>query len=249
MKRRSYIAISLLALILLVFLALQTPLLSGIRGVAWRGWLAVVTFVLPVGRLAIDNDVEEQLRVLTTENIRLKAQEQDYTRLRDQLGSPAFASYRSIPAEVAARPLDTFGVSFTINRGAQEGVTLGAPVVVYGSTLLGFITQLHEHTAVVQLLLHPSTNLAVEILNEGNARGLLVGRRYTSLAITTVPRDAQITSSQEVVTVAREGLPHGLRVGTIGTPLREENQAYQEATITLPYDPDDVRAVNVIVEP
>lgn len=248
MKRRSYIALSLLALILLGFLALQTPLLRGIRGTAWRGWLSVVTVVLPVGQLSIENDVETQLQVLTTENIRLKAEVQDYQRLREQLGSPAFASYRVIPAEVSGRPLDTFGVSFTINRGAKDGVTLQAPVVVYGSTLIGFVAQLHEHTAVVQLLLHPSTNLAVEILGESNARGLLVGRRYTSLAITTVPRDAQLKSTQEVVTVAREGLPHGLRIGTIGTPLREENQAYQEATITMPYDPDDLRAVNVIVE-
>lgn len=249
MKRRSFIAISILAVIVVVFLALQTPLLRGIRGTAWHVWLSAVTFVLPVGQLAIDNDVAAQLRELTTQNIRLKAELQDYQRLREQLGSPAFSSYRTISAEVAARPLDTFGVSFIINRGAKEGVTLQAPVVVYGSTLLGFVSQLHEHTAVVQLLLHPATNLAVEILDESNARGLLIGRRYTSLAITTVPRDAQIKSGQAVVTSAREGLPHGLHVGTIGMALREENQAYQEATITLPYDPDDVRAVNVIVEP
>lgn len=249
MKRRSKIALAALGAVIAILLALQTPLLRGVRGAAWQMWLTVVTYVLPVGRLTVDNDVEQQLHQLTSENIRLKAEQQDYRQLREQLGSPSFASYRVIPAEVAARPIDTFGVAFTINRGAKDGVTLQAPVVVYGSTLVGFVTQLYEHSAVVQLLLHPSTNLSVEIVGEGNARGLLVGQRYTSLALTTVPRDAQLQDGQDVVTVAREGLPHGLRVGTIGTALREENQAYQEATITLPYDPDTLRVINVIVEP
>lgn len=249
MQRRNQIALAVLIVILVGLLSLQTPILRGARSAAWQGWIAVITSLVPVGRLAIDNDVTTQLETLTSENVRLQAELKDYQQLREQLGSPAFASYRVIGAEVAARPLDAFGVSFVINRGAKEGVTLQAPVVVYGSTLIGFVSELYEHSAQVTLLLHPSTNLSVEMVNESNPKGLLIGRQYTSLAVTTIPRDATINSGDEVVTVARENVPVGLRVGRIGTTLREENQAYQEAVLILPYDPGKLRAVHVIVEP
>lgn len=249
MKRRNKLALGLIGVLVIGLLALQTPLLRHVRGATWRTWLNVVTFVFPVGQIHIDNDVTAQIERLTSENVRYQAQQRDYVRLREQLGSPVLDSYRFIQAEVAARPLDTFGVSFRINRGVRDGVTLHAPVVIYGSTLIGFVSELNASTAVVQLLLHPSTNLPVEIESENSPKGLLVGRQYTSLAATTIPRDAAIKEGQNVVTVAGENVPYGLRVGTIGVSVRQENLAYQEASLVLPYDPDQLRAVTVVVAP
>lgn len=248
MRKRSKIALVIPTALIIGLLALQTPLLHRLRGLAWQVWLQGVTYAWPVGTIAIKNDVMTQLQHLTSENVRLRSELKDYQRLREQLGSPAFTSYRSVPAEVAARPLDTFGVSFVINKGARDGVSLGAPVVVYSSTLIGFVKQLHETSAIVELLLHPSTNVAVEIVSESSPQGLLVGRHYTSLGVTTIPRDAAMATGQEVVTVAREGLPPGLRVGTVSVIIRAEDHAYQEATLAVPYDPDSLRAVQVIVE-
>src|SRR3989344_4169719 len=114
MLQRNKIALVVAGVLILAFLALQTPLLTRVRGGAWRAWLAVVTRIVPVGMLAIDNDVLNQVQHLTSENIRLKAELNDYRHLREQLGSPTLESYRAIPAQVAGRPLDTFGVSFII---------------------------------------------------------------------------------------------------------------------------------------
>ncbi|MEX2054762.1 MAG: rod shape-determining protein MreC, partial [Candidatus Andersenbacteria bacterium] len=147
------------------------------------------------------------------------------------------------------RPIDTFRNQLTINRGSRHGVTPGAPVVIHSSTLIGFITDLYEETSIDQLLIHPATSLAAEIANETAPRGLLVGRHYTSLAITTVPQDAKLESGQKVVSSSREGLPQGLLIGTIGAVKRQENEAYQEAAVMLPYDPDSLRAVTILVLP
>lgn len=242
-------AVGALAAIIVIFLALQTPLLNRARGLAWHSWITLVTRLWPVGALEVDNDTMEQLQRLTSENVLLKAELADYQRLKEQIGSPAMASYRAIPAEASARPLDAFGVSFIINRGVKDGITLHAPVVIYSSTLIGFISELGERTATVQLLLHPSTNLTVEALGETSPRGLLVSRHYTSLVMTTIPRDAHITAGQDVVTSASDTVPTGLRVGTVGVSRSEENQAYQEASLVLPYDPDQIRAVTIIVAP
>ncbi len=249
MRRRSKIALGILVLVIMALLALQTPLLRKIRISTWSLWVQSVARVFSVGPLNISQDVATQVRQLTSENVRLRAQQADYVRLKEQLGSPSFESYRIIPGEIVSRTLDTFQVQLVINRGAKDGVIPNAPVVVYGSTLIGFVTAVAEHASTVQLLLHPSTSLAVEVLAENTPRGLLIGRQYTSLRLTTIPRDSQLQSGNDVVSVAREGLPYGLLIGRIGAASREENAAYQEAVVTLPYDPDKLRAVSIIVLP
>lgn len=249
MRRRSKIALTIGAIVLAVLLLLQTPLLERLRGHAWSVWLSTVARVFALGRLSSDATVDKRLQELLLENLRLKAQLQEYGQLKEQVASPAFESFRVIPAEIVVRPLDAFRSQMIINQGTADGVTLNAPVVVYGSSLVGFVTELHEQSAVIQLLLHPSTNFAAEVVNEMRPEGLLVGRHYTSLVLTRVPLDAELASDQTVVTPAREGVPAGLVVGMIGSITRQENEAFQEAQLKLPYDPDQLRAVNVLVLP
>jgi cell shape-determining protein MreC len=105
------------------------------------------------------------------------------------------------------------------------------------------------HTAVCRLLFHPDTSLPAEVLGQDNSRGLLRGQSYTSLALTTVPRDASLKKNQSVVTVADEQTPQGLLIGTIDHINNAKNEAYQEATLSVPYSPDDLRAVTILVAP
>jgi len=266
MKRRSKIALIFLGLIIVGLLALQTPLLATIRGQAWRIVIGSVGRVFKVGALDVETSVLDQLQKLQVENVRLRAHEKEYAQLKEQLGSPSFSSLRAIPATVEARTIDTFHSQLIINKGSAEGVTLGAPVVVHGATLVGFITELHEHGGILQLLVHPSTGLSAEVQQEQSPRGLLVGQKFTALKLITIPRDAVLEQGQPVITVAHDrelvseagksvittagqNVPAGLLIGHIGTIYRAENEAYQEAIVQLPYDLDQLRAVNVLVLP
>lgn len=249
MPRRSLIAAITLTTLIVAGLLLQTPLLRHVRSAAWTVWLSAVARVFTIGPFNVSHDVDTQLQELLAENVRLKWEQREFLLLKEQLGNPAYASFRNIPAIVAARPLDTFHSQFTINRGAKDGVTLDAPVVVYGSTLVGFVTELHEHAATVQLLLHPATNLAAQVASDKRPKGLVAGRHFTSLALTTVPRDATLTPGQDVVTVGKEGLPEGLLIGKISFVQSAEDAAYHEAVVSLLFDPDSLRAVNVLVLP
>lgn len=249
MTRRTIFALSILLVALLTLLALQTPLLRAARGYTWSFLVHGVGGVFSFGPLTLEKTVQEEIDRLLAENVRLRAQEKAYLRLKEQLGTPAFASYRPIAAEVAARPIDTFHSQLIITKGAAAGVTVGAPVVVHGSTLVGFVAELNEHTAILQLLVHPSTNLTVEVDHERRPRGLLVGRHFTALQVSTIPRDVELAAGQAVVTVGRENLPAGLLVGRISTVEFKENEAYQEAALQLPYDVDQLQAVAILVLP
>lgn len=251
MSKRSLIALSLLGIIVAVWLVFQTPLMRTVRAVAWSAWVHGVARAFGIGPLNVDNNVMEQLRTLQAENSRLKAEVADYQQLREQIGSVSFKSFYALPASISARPLDTFRSRYVINRGGADGIVPGAPVVIQESTLIGFIAKVERHTAQVQLLLHPSTSITVETVAEEedkSGRGLLNGQHYTSLKLVTVPRDIQLKEGQPVVTVAKDNLvPQGLLIGTISVVRNQEEEAYQEADLSLPYQSDNLRAVSVLI--
>lgn len=231
----------------------QTPLMRGMRAATWNYVVRKVAQVGRVGELSVEPDVNEQLARLLAENISLASQVRDYSRLRAQIGSVSIDAMRPIPAAVIGRPVDTFRLRLIISRGLKDGVVIGAPVVIRGKTLIGFVTDASSKTATVQLLLHPQTNLTVEVSPDDPdrppGRGLLQGRHYTSLSVSTIPRDVTIAPGQAVVTVASELVPFGLFVGTIGQLYTPENEPYQRADIALPYDPDIIDGVTVLVLP
>lgn len=240
-------------LAVLAFLALWTPLLSSMRGRVWQAVVVATARGFGVGEIEVRPDVLDQLARLQAQNVRLRTEVARFERLAAQLGEPVYQDFTALPAVVAARPIDTFRSQYIINRGARDGVSVGAPVVINGSTLVGFVVELSPQTAVFQLLLHPETAVPAEVVpsdqEENNlAKGLLVGAHYTSVMLTTVPRDQRIAKGEFVVTLAHNHtLPAGLLVGTIGEIRSEESEAYQRATIDVPYDVDQLQAVAVLL--
>lgn len=63
----------------------------------------------------------------------------------------------------------------------------------------------------------------------------------------TIPRDASLTIGQNVVTTSNGSqIPYGVVIGSISSISKPENEAYQQAVIQLPYNPDTVEAVTVL---
>lgn len=249
MSMRATLALLFLGLILFVGAALQTPLMRYARAYAWD---RVVGLTALVGGLRLHEADQPRLEQLLAENVRLRAEQTDYARLRQQLGAPAFVNFRAIPASVVGRPIDTFRSQLLLSRGTRQGVTVGAPVVVHGSQVVGFVSEVHAESAICQLLLHPATALTAEVLSSDKdvppLQGLVQGKQYTSLLLTTVPRDKTLNIGQQIVTTAKPGLvPYGLAIATIKDVLNPPNEAFQSAVLSLPFDPDELRAVNVLV--
>jgi len=253
MLRRSSLAISVLLGVIVIIGALQTPLLKYVRDWVWSFGVGSVAKVVHINLQEPD---QSRLEKLLAENIRLKSELKDYAHLKKNIGSPAFDDFKSIPAALIGRPLDTFQSEFIISQGAQNGVTLGAPLVIQGSILVGFVSELHEHSAVGRLLVHPSTTLAADVIDptvsvdQISSSGLVQGKSYTSLFLTTVPRDKPLHEGSQVVTQAKPGeLPGGLLIGTVKKINDQKSSAYKEAILDTPYDSDSLNAVSILVLP
>lgn len=250
MTKRSKYALGVLMGLIVVLLLLQTPLMGAVRDKAWGVWVTTFARWLAIGPLTVANNVAEQLRVLQAENVRLKAESVDYRRIRQQINSPAYDDFKQVASETIGRPPnDIWRSQYVVNRGADDGLVLGAPGVIYGSTLVGFIVELHRKTAVLQLMFHPTTSLQAEVIaHEHTGRGLVKGKFFTGVELVTVPRDVNLREGQDVVTIAQNNLvPYGLQIGKIGTIKEAEHEPYQQAQLIVPYRESSIVAVSFLV--
>ncbi len=229
-------------------LLLQVPLFRDFRDMLWDKLVAKTAAVLRVGNLKVENDVEEQVRFLLVENIRLRAENNDYKRLQRQLGSAAWDDFRKVPATILSSPADIFRSQFILNKGANDGIVLGAPVVINGSILVGTVEELNNNTSLLRLLYHPETSIKAEvILKEGVSRGLVLGKTFTGIEMIEIPRDAKLAEGQEVVALGQPGLiPYGLMIGKIELIKSGDRDPYQRARLSTWYDAGEIVAVNIL---
>lgn len=252
--KRSTLALSLLAAVILVLAFFQTPLMRQARQKTWNQIIFLIAKTFHVNDVFENKNLSDSLEQLTSENIRLKAELEDYHRLRMQLGTPSVSNLRPVQAAVLARPADTLQSELLLSKGLADGVAIGDPVVAFGSDLVGFVVEAQPHTATVETIYHPDVHVTAEIINEDEgvlpARGLLESSYYSSLRVTTIPRDIPINDGQSIVTVADSGkIPSGLVIGTVTDVQSPEHDAYQSVRVQLPYDIDTVDAVTILAQP
>lgn len=250
MTKRSKYALGVLIGLIAILLLIQTPLMRVVRDKSWNTWVTFFARWLAIGPLTVTNNVAEQLRVLQADNVRLRAESVDYQRIRRQINSPAYDDFKQISSEIVGHPPnDIWQSQYIVNRGSDDGLVLGAPGVIYGSTLVGFVVELHQRTAVLQLVFHPTTRLQAEVIaQENTGRGLVRGRFFTGVELMTVPRDVDLREGQNVVTIAQNNVvPYGLQIGKIGTIKETEYEPYQQAQLIVPYREDSIVAVTFLV--
>jgi len=234
---------------LCLLLLLQTPLFRGFRDNVWHKIIVTTGVVFRVGEFRVDNSVNDQMQTLLARNIRLRAENLDYRRLQEQLGCLARDDFNEVPAMIIGYPADIFKSQYVLNKGAADGVVLGAPVVINNSILVGTIQELNNNTSLLRLLFHPETSLKAEVITEEEIinRGLVVGKTFTGLEMVEIPRDAMLAQDQEVVTMNQPGvIPQGLFIGRVNIIKSDDRDPYQKAQLSVPYNPGEIVAVSVL---
>lgn len=254
MKKPTIVALVVLGLLVLGLGFFATPLMKNARATAWNIVVTATARVFGLGKIDISDADIDVIQKLTKDNIRLTAELNDYRRLQEQLGIPAFDTMKKIPAAIVSRPIDALTSQYIINKGIADGVPEGAPVVVMGSVLIGFTKGLSSHSSTVETLFSRGTSVTVETVStdEGSpsARGLLQSRFQTSLEMNTIPRDATVSVGQNIVTSHKEvAIPYGMVIGTIASVEKPENAAYQMAVVDVPYTIDALDGVIVLAAP
>lgn len=142
---------------------------------------------------------------------------------------------------------DIYG-SFTINKGALDGVSVNDPVIT-SAGLVGYVTETAPAYSKVVTILNPSLKLGstdrrtldIGVIN-GNSSLALKG--YT--AMNGLPRSSTVTAGDFIVTSGGGVFPEGLIIGTVVELKQQEKDTSLYAVIKPANDMDEIREVMVL---
>ncbi|MEI6862667.1 MAG: rod shape-determining protein MreC [Verrucomicrobiota bacterium] len=187
---------------------------------------------------------------------RLEQAMDENSRLRILLNLRPMPGWRYEHAGVMAREFSAWWQQLVIDKGADYGIPLDAPVVFAGG-VVGRVREVHMHTAVVALVSDPGVRLAVVVEGDprhstisytggdnpafGPARGTV---EYLPADI-TVPADGR---GQRLLTSGNGGVfPAGLPVGLLMRVEPSPDGLFQTGEVLLPTKLSALDEVTVLV--
>ena len=132
----------------------------------------------------------------------------------DQLSAPP--DIGRVNVRVVESALSNFELSLDIDKGSDDGIAIGMPVVT-GNGLVGRVSQVTPSTARVTPIITRGFAVGIRMVRSGDlgvAEGQGSGK---SLLIDLVELDSPITPGESVLTAGLQGspFPEGLVVGTV----------------------------------
>ena len=190
-------------------------------------------------QLAQQADRAARAEQLAVENARLRA-------LLEL--APALAT-RSQAAEVLYEAADPYSRKFFVNRGMNQGIVLGSPVV-NDAGVLGQVTRVYPLSAEVTLL--ADKGAAIPVLNpRTQQRGAAFGGLATGTAMELrfVAANADVRVGDLLQTSGVDGVyPAGLAVARVTQVERQAEGGFARVTLAPAAAPDGVRHV-LLLEP
>lgn len=183
-------------------------------------------------------DIRQQNAQLEAENARLKAQ---IVELQQQLGeyrilaalldfARAHPEHQYLGATVIGRDISPFLHYVIINRGSDDGLRHGMPIVTQNG-LAGRISQTTAKSARVKLITDPSIRVNVRI-QPSRSEAVLTGSITGDITLEQIPQEAKINPGNLVLTSGLGGqYPPNIIVGQLTSVRSQEYALFQSASI------------------
>lgn len=162
----------------------------------------------------------------------------DFSRARPE------NTYRA--AAVIGRDPSPFLHYVIINRGSNDGIRRGMPVVT-DQGLVGRVDAVIANAARVQLITDPASSINVRLQN-AEEEGALVGSVTGDVVMEQIPQDAEVETGDLVLTSGLGGgYPPDLIVGQVVNIRSRDYDLFQQATVQPVVDFNRLQIVLIIV--
>jgi rod shape-determining protein MreC len=196
--------------------------------------------------------INEKLREKDLQRAVLAAREPALARLLHfEQGSTFPGDYRAINAAVISPSGGPFAHTLAIEAGASYGVRLDSPVVS-GDGLVGIVSNVFPHTAVVRLLADPDTFVAARDLDT-QVRGMIHTGPGGTLILDQVSKQRRVKEGDKLVTAGTHNAqypdlyPYGIPIGTVTSVSATDTATYLQVQVQPFADLGSLEAVAVLV--
>ena len=182
--------------------------------------------------LLAENDTLKAQQVLLQAQIqKLRTEQQENTQLQALLQSSAQSYGKLLVAELLAVDSDPGSQQMILNRGTQQGVYVGQPVLD-ASGVMGQVIEVSPYTSRILLITDNRSAIPVQDSRNGY-RAIATGEgSLGSLRLVNVPATADFQVGDKLVSSGLDGrYPVGYPVGTISKALRNTGQPFMNIIV------------------
>jgi rod shape-determining protein MreC len=244
MKRRAHLSLTVIAIVILLIFA---------RGWFERGIQIIQRPLAQAGtwfyKQPNKEELERRLVALSIDKAKYEQLIQENQELKEVLGYIERSDLTSIMATIIARSNTIQTSTFSIDRGEQDGIKVGDPVIVKDGVLIGKVISVTQKSSTVRTLSDPAVATAVSLLNQSQTIGVAEGMAGNLLKLNFIPQETVIEIDNLVVTSGLEPrIPSGLLVGIINDVRPEPNAPFLEAVIEPLVDSRLHTSVQVLIQ-
>ena len=136
----------------------------------------------------------------------------------------------TLTAYVTTRDLTGLRTIIGIDRGSNDGLRIGLPVLAAGGTLIGQIIDVRPHTAFVRLITDPDS--AVRVLHQpSRSEVVATGDTLGNLEV-RIPWTSEVELGHIFVTSGLDGeLPQGIPVGRVSAAEGTVQDAFRHVVL------------------
>ncbi|MGC8787883.1 MAG: rod shape-determining protein MreC, partial [Anaerolineae bacterium] len=176
-------------------------------------------------------ELQDTVDRLMIENVRLREAEIERAILREQLQFKlANPTYELLAAEVIGRDPSNLMQYIIIDRGTNDGIAVGMPVVT-ARGLVGRVTAVYPQSARVMLLTDPSSSVNA-LIQSSRATGVVQGQGQRGLAMRYIEQSEQVEVGDIVLTSGLGGnFPKRLVIGQVTAVKRNDVEMFQEVRL------------------
>ncbi|MGA8049386.1 MAG: rod shape-determining protein MreC [Burkholderiales bacterium] len=170
-----------------------------------------------------EDNAELRARLLASERDaqRYQAAEAEAERLRRLVGAAEHIQRKSIPAEIVYAGRDPYSLRVIIDKGSQQGVAAGSPVVD-DTGVVGQVTRVFPLTAEVTLVTERDHAIPVEVVRTGLRVVAFGGGSSGLLELRFIAPNVEIRNGDLLATSGIDGTyPAGLPVATVSRVERD----------------------------
>jgi rod shape-determining protein MreC len=170
-------------------------------------------------------ELEEKNEELRATVIQLEEYRQENKRLSSLLQLSDAYDLESVGARVISQSSDAWNRTITIDKGKNNGVRVGMPVLS-ANGLLGQIEIVGATSSVIRLITDEQSGVSV-LIQSSRAGGVLSGSVEGLLYLRYISVDQQVSVGDAVVTSGLGGsYPKGIVVGEVARVTKNDNDLY-----------------------
>ena len=197
--------------------------------------------------------LQEQVDQLTMENGQLMQEKYELEDLRALFKlDRSYSNYSKVAANVIAKEPGNWFHSFTIDKGAKDGIEVNMNVLA-GSGLVGIVSKVGHDWAQVRAIIDDTSNVSAMISATADNCMVSGNLQLMSEGVISVTQlkdsDNQVESGVKVVTSQVSDKYHpGLLIGYVQNLEMDANNLTKSGTLTPAVDFEHLRAVLVITD-